>query len=119
VCEQLFAPYVAIQEVSDRLSFCLSLLSRFFHSIRPILFFDEEKIVPREFSPFSRNIRWLYVVLIEVIQSYLTVPPENEISILTERALRKKGVGDRYRYGMTFRVRTRAAFSFHFFSFFL
>jgi len=91
VCEQLFAPYVAIQEVTDRLSFSVSFLI----AILLTLFFDEEEIVTHEFSSFTRNYRWLYTVN-RVIQLSLYNHLEQDFD--THRTCLKKGVDDRYRY---------------------
>jgi len=91
VCEQLFAPYVAIQEVTDRLSFSVSFLI----AILLTLFFDEQEIVTHEFSSFTRNYRWLYTVN-RVIQLSLYNHLEQDFD--THRTCLKKGVDDRYRY---------------------
>lgn len=67
----------------------------------------------QQMSTFSHNSLVIYIVN----RSYTILSncaTSNDISILAKRALRKKGIVILY---MTFRVRTRAAFSFHFFFF--
>lgn len=115
VCEQLLAPYVAIQEVSDRLPFFLSLSLPIALPYFPPA---EKKISYAQMSSFSRGLCSLLACtqLIEVIQSCLTVPPSsNEISIFAKRALRKKSVDRSLSIRATFRVRNSRCFLFPFF----